>query len=88
MLKIAIGIGLLAIALYIGFAQFPLWSVPVLALPFTAAYIHGKWYLWRSLFERRDAKFYQSLVVTYLIQNVVVFIFYLLGSGIGRLVGA
>ncbi len=88
MLKIALGIGLLAIALYTGFTNFPLWIVPVLGLPSAAAYIHGKWYLWRSLFERRDAKFYQSLAVTYLIQNIVVFIFYLLGSGIGRLVGS
>jgi hypothetical protein len=88
MLKVALGIGLLAIALYTGFASFPLWIVPALGLPFTAGYIHGKWYLWQPLFRRRDSKFYQSLVITYLTQNVVVFILYLLGSGIGRLVGS
>ncbi len=82
-----LGIGLLAIAVYAGFAKFPLWRVPLLALLFTAAYIQGKWYLWRDLFEQRSRKLYQSLLVTYLIQAVVVFIFYLLGSGAARLLG-
>ena len=40
-----LGIGLLAIAIYTGFAKLPLWSAPLLALLFTAAYIQGKWYL-------------------------------------------
>jgi hypothetical protein len=80
-----LGIGLLAIAIYTGFAKLPLWSVPLLALLFTAAYIQGKWYLWSSLFQQQNRKLYQSLLVTYLIQTVVVGIFYLLGSGVARL---
>lgn len=80
-----LGIGLLAIAIYTGFARFPLWSVPLLALLFTAAYIQGKWYLWRDLFQQQNRKLYQSLLVTYIIQTVVVFVFYLLGSGAARL---
>ncbi len=82
-----LGIGLLAIAIYIGFANFPLWNIPLLALLFTAAYIQGKWYLWSNLFQQQNRKLYQSLLVTYLIQTVVVFVFYLLGSGAARLFG-
>jgi hypothetical protein len=37
-----LGLGLLAIVIYAGFAKLPLWSLPLLALLFTAAYIHGK----------------------------------------------
>ncbi|XGV94844.1 MAG: hypothetical protein ACAF41_19145 [Leptolyngbya sp. BL-A-14] len=80
-----LGIGLLAIAPYAGFANLPLWSVPLLALLFTAAYIQSKWYIWSSLFQQQNRKLYQSLLVTYLIQAVVVGIFYLLGSGAARL---
>jgi uncharacterized membrane protein YcjF (UPF0283 family) len=80
-----LGFGLLAIALYVGFVKFPLWSVPLLALLFTAAYIQGKWHLWSGLFQQQNWKLYQSLLVTYLIQIVVVCVFYLLGSGAARL---
>ncbi|MBW4691954.1 MAG: hypothetical protein KME27_09310 [Lyngbya sp. HA4199-MV5] len=84
-IKGLLGLGLLAIAIYTGFAKFPLWSVPLLALLFTAAYIQGKWYLWSDLFQQRSFKLYQSLLITYFIQMVVVGIFYLLGSGVARL---
>lgn len=84
-IKGLLGIGLLASATYMGFANFPLWSVPALSLLFTAAYIQGKWYLWNRLFRQQNRKLYQSLLVTYLIQTVVVFIFYLIGSGAARL---
>ncbi|MBW4475196.1 MAG: hypothetical protein KME45_33190 [Stenomitos rutilans HA7619-LM2] len=84
-IKGLLGLGLLAIVVYAGFAKLPLWSVPLLALLFTAAYIQGKWYLWSDLFQQRTFKLYQSLLATYLIQVVVVCIFYLLGSGVARL---
>ncbi len=61
------GVGPLAIAIYIGFAKFSLWSIPLLSLIFAAAYIQGKWYLWSDLFRQRSRKLYQSLLVTYLI---------------------
>jgi hypothetical protein len=86
-IKGLLGIGLLAISLYTGFAKAPLSSIPLLALLFTAAYIQGKWYLWSPLFQQRQLKLYQSLLSTYLIQSVVVLIFYLLGSGTARLFG-
>jgi hypothetical protein len=86
-LKPLLGLGLLAIAIYLGFTGQPLWVVPVLAIVFTAAYIQGKWYAWKPLFDNINAKFLGSLLVTYLIQMVLVLIFYLLGSGAGRVFG-
>ncbi|PSB31327.1 hypothetical protein [Chlorogloea sp. CCALA 695] len=84
-IKGLLGVGLLASAIYIGFANSPLWSVPALSLFFTAAYIQGKWYLWNRLFHQQNSKLYKSLLITYLIQTVVVLIFYLIGSGVARL---
>ena len=84
-IKGLLGVGLLASAIYMGFANLPLWSVPALSLFFTAAYIQGKWYLWNRLFGQQNLKLYKSLLITYLIQTVVVFIFYLIGSGVARL---
>ena len=78
-------IGLLALALYAGFAQFPLWCVLLIGILFAIAYIQGKWYLWSDVFQAGGRRLYQSLFVTYLIQLVVVTIFYLLGSGVARL---
>lgn len=57
-IKGLLGIGLLASAIYIGFANFSLWRVPVLSLFFTAAYIQGKWYLWNKLFRQQNRKLY------------------------------
>ncbi|KJH69631.1 hypothetical protein [Aliterella atlantica] len=84
-IKGLLGVGLLVSAIYTGFANFPLWSILLLSLLFTAAYIQGKWYLWHRLFQQQNRQLYQSLLVTYLIQAVVVFVFYLLGSGVARL---
>jgi hypothetical protein len=47
--------------------------------------IQGKWYLWNKLFQQQNRKLYQSLLITYLMQTVVVFIFDLIGSGVARL---
>ncbi len=86
-IKLLLGLGLLAIALYTGFAGIPLWLIPLVGVLFTAAYLQGKWSLWRGLFQRRDRTFYQSLLITYAMQVVVVALFYLIGSGVARLVG-
>jgi hypothetical protein len=86
-LKPLLGLGLLGIAIYLGFTSQPLWVVPVLAIVFTAAYIQGKWYVWKPLFQTMNAKFFSSLLITYLIQVVIVLVFYLLGSGAGRVFG-
>jgi hypothetical protein len=86
-LKSLLGIGLLAIAIYIGVAKLPLWSPLLLGLLFTAAYIQSKWYLWRDLFEQKNSKLYSSLLATYAIQVIVVGILYLIGSGIASLFG-
>lgn len=80
-----LSIGLLAIAFYAGFAPLPLWSIGLIGILFTIAYIQGKWYLWNEVFQAGGGKLYQSLFVTYLIQLVIVAIFYLLGSGVARL---
>ncbi|MBD2036346.1 hypothetical protein H6F86_03490 [Phormidium sp. FACHB-592] len=86
-IKPLLGIGLIAIALYVGFVGISPWIILLVGIVFTAAYIQDKWFLWHDLFQRRDRAFYQSLLITYLIQVVVVAILYLLGLGIGRLIG-
>jgi uncharacterized membrane protein len=86
-LKPLLGLGLLGIAIYLGFTGQPLWVVPVLAIVFTAGYIQGKWYVWKPLFQTINAKLFSSLLITYLTQTVVVLVFYLLGSGAGRVFG-
>ena len=78
---------LLASALYSGYIGLPLWSIPLLGLPFCAAYIHGKWYLWKPLFQNRTSQFWSSLVVTWLIQCIVVLVIYLIAAGARRVVG-
>lgn len=80
-----LSIGLLAIALYAGFAKFPLWYILLIGILFAIAYIQGKWHLWGDVFQAGGRTLYQSLFVTYLIQLVVVAVFYLLGSGVARL---
>jgi hypothetical protein len=83
-IKGILSLSLMVIALAIGFCKFPLWSVLLVAIPFTAAYIQGKWYLWGDIFRQRTAKLYSLLLTTYGIQVVVVGVFYLIGSGIAR----
>lgn len=86
-IKPLLGLGLVAIALYVGFVGISPWMILLVGVVFTAAYIQNKWFLWRDLLQRRDRAFYQSLLITYLIQVVVVAILYLVGRGIGRLMG-
>lgn len=84
-LKGLFGIGLLIIALYAGFVQLPLWSILLIGILFTIGCIQGKWYLWKDVFQTAGSRLYPSLITTYLIQVVVVAVFYLLGSGVVRL---
>ena len=86
-IKPLLGLGLVVIAFYVGFVGISLWMILLVGVVFTAAYIQDKWFLWRDLFQRRDRVFYQSLLITYLIQVVVVAILYLLGRSIRRLMG-
>ena len=86
-IKPLLGLGLVALALYTGFVGISPWMILLLGVIFTAAYIQDKWFLWRDLFQRRDRVFYQSLLITYLIQFVVVAVLYVLGRSIGRLMG-
>ncbi|HEY9656322.1 MAG TPA: hypothetical protein V6C50_12630 [Crinalium sp.] len=86
-IKPLLGLGLVAIAFSVGFVGISPWMILLVGLVFTAAYIQDKWFLWHDLFQRRDRTFYQSLLITYLIQVVVVAILYLFGRGIGRLMG-
>ena len=86
-IKPLLGLGLVAIAFYVGFVGISLWMILLVGVVFTAAYIQNKWFLWRDLFQRLDRVFYQSLLITYLIQVVVLAVLYLLGRSIGRLMG-
>lgn len=52
-----LSIGLLAIALYAGFAKFPLWYILLIGILFAIAYIQGKWHPWVMCFKREDVHF-------------------------------
>ncbi len=86
-LQILFGVTLLAIALYTGYTSIPLWIMAILGVSFTISYIQGKWYAWEELFADRNARFYYSIAITYLIQCIVVSIFYLIGAGISKVIG-
>ncbi|MGB8702727.1 MAG: hypothetical protein WCD18_25205 [Thermosynechococcaceae cyanobacterium] len=87
-MKALLGILLIATALYCGLAGYPLWSILGVGVLFTAGYIHGKWPLWKPLLQKRDGRFWRSLLTTYSIQCILVGAFYLIGSGLGRMIGA
>jgi hypothetical protein len=78
---------LLATALYSGYTGLPLWSIPLLGLLFLAGYIHGKWYLWKPMFQAINSRFWGSLLVTWLIQCIVVLVLYLIAAGVRRVIG-
>lgn len=85
--KELLGIGLLALSIYTGFSKAPWWSIPLLALLFTAAYIQSKWYLWSALFQQQHLNLFHSFLITYLIQALVVSILYSIGRGMALLFG-
>ena len=85
-MKILFSLILLATALFCGFEAVTLWCIPLLALPFMAGYIRGKWSVWQPRLQNRGKRLYQHLIVTYVIQCGLVLTIYLIGSGISRLV--
>ena len=84
-LKPILGLALVVLTILVGFSGAAQIWVLVLGALFTAAYINGKWMIWRDLFERRDRKFYQSLLATYAIETLLVFALYWLGRGVAGL---
>ncbi|MGL5807129.1 MAG: hypothetical protein ACRC2R_01480 [Xenococcaceae cyanobacterium] len=86
-LQIFLSVTLVAIALYTGYTSIPLWIIAILGVSFTISYIQGKWYAWEELLADRNAKFYSSIAIAYLIQCIVVSIFYLIGAGISKAIG-
>lgn len=75
------GFALVVIVILVGFAQVAQWSVLLFGALYTAAYMNGKWSVWRGLVEQRDRNFYQSLLATYAIETIIVFALYWLGRG-------
>ncbi len=82
------GFALVVIVILVGFAQVAQWSVLLFGALYTAAYMNGKWSVWRGLVEQRDGEafqgnrnFYQSLLATYAIETIIVFALYWLGRG-------
>jgi hypothetical protein len=86
-LRILMGVSLMVIVLWVGFSQRSLWTLPLLGLAFTAAYVTGKLRVWRVAM--RDGKIGQAIAglpVTFLVQTVLVGVTYLIGFGLGALV--
>ena len=70
-----------------GYMQRSLWNVPLLAGVFTVLYIYGKQPQWKKLIRETPAMILPSLAGTYLIQLIMVGIFYLIGFGAKSLIG-
>mgnify|MGYP001798062015 CR=1 FL=1 len=81
LLKPLIGLALVVATILIVFAGGAQWLVLLFGALFTLAYINGKWGVWRSLFQNRDRRFYQSLGATYVVETIIVFSLYWLGRG-------
>lgn len=84
-LRILLALLLLGLALYSGYVQWPLTSILWIGLVFTVAYIQDKWYLWKPMFRAINLRFWRSLMATWVMQCIVVSLFYLIGAGVGRL---
>ncbi|MEO0771452.1 MAG: hypothetical protein AAFY72_18865 [Cyanobacteria bacterium J06649_4] len=81
-----IGVALVVATVLIGFVNVGQWIVLLLGAGFTAAYINGKWGVWKELFRTRGSKFYQSLGATYVVETIIVFALYWLGRGVSGLI--
>ena len=84
-LKPIFGLALVVIIILVGFAKASQWLILPLGVLFTAAYINGKWYAWKTLFKQRGNKFYTSLATTYIIETILVFVLYWMGRGVANL---
>lgn len=80
-LRPIMGFSLVVIVILVGFVKVAQWSVLLFGALYTAAYINGKWQVWRGLVQQRDRNFYQSLLATYAIETIIVFALYWLGRG-------
>jgi len=81
--KLSISMALMLLALYAGFAHKPYWSLGIITLVFTLAYIHSKLHLWIAVY--RTKKLSATLVnvaKTYISQAIVVTILYFIGYGV------
>jgi hypothetical protein len=87
-----LGVLLVFVVIWAGFSQSDQWLVLPLGGLFTAAYISGKWALWKDLFNRPEGgaasqklKLFQSLLATYVVETLLVFALYWLGRGVSDL---
>lgn len=84
-LKPLVGLTLVVVTVLLGFSGVDQWIVLFVGILFTAAYIDSKWVVWKPLVQRRDGKFYRSLMVTYAVETVLAFALYWLGRGVASL---
>lgn len=80
-LRPVIGLALVVTTILIGFSGITQWIVLLMGALFTAAYVNGKWTVWRALFEEKGRKLYESLGATYVVETIIVFALYWLGRG-------
>lgn len=76
-----VGFFLVVATILVGFSGVAQWIVLLLGALFTAAYINGKWAVWKALFEEKGRKLYESLGATYVVETIIVFALYWLGRG-------
>lgn len=80
-LRPVIGLALVVATILVGFSGITQWIVLLFGAMFTAAYVNGKWVVWKALFEEKGRKLYESLGATYVVETLIVFALYWLGRG-------
>ena len=83
-LRVVVGIGIVAAAVHAGYAHRSPWIIPLLAVTFGIMYIAGKPVVFRTL---RGLGLVFATIAAIPVQFVVVGVLYLFGYGLGSLVG-
>ena len=87
-LRIAGGLSLLIGAALFGFFSRSLWSIALMGVVFTVSYIAGKWPLWIAMHQEQGITHtLVKLPPTFLVQIIMVGVLYIIGYGLGALLG-
>ena len=85
-MRLAMGFGLMAVVLWMGFEQRALWCLPILGVAFTASFVTGKLRAWRVAAQQgKTGSALAGLPLTFVIQMVLVGLTYLVGFGVGAI---
>ena len=87
-LRVVSGLALLIGTILFGYFHRSLWSIVLMGIVFTAGYVAGKWPLWKAMtFEHGMIYSIVKLPPVLLVQVILVSVLYIIGYGLGALLG-